>query len=419
MSINEQQLALIIESTVDFVATTNLNGYITYINPSGRKMLGLSKEIDISNYKIYDFYPEWACTLISNEAIPIALQNGFWSGESVFLKLSGEEISIFQTILAHKKEDGTVEFLSIIGRDISYIKNIENTAYLFSKIFESTQEGIIITDKNNNIQSVNSAFSVVTGYSPNEVIGKNPRILKSGLHTTEFYKNLWDILNNLGQWQGEIWNRRKNGEIYLEWVNINIIKDLKGSISNYVAIFSDITSLKISESQLSHLAHHDPLTGLPNRLLFQDRLQQVLTQSQYNKKIIAVLFIDLDKFKPINDNFGHRVGDQLLQAVAERLMGCMREGDTIARLGGDEFIAIVRDISTAQDSAKVAQKILDILSQPFLVEGHKLHIAASIGISLYPSDATNIDELVRNADFAMYMAKKHGGNSFEFYLKPA
>ncbi|MEW6736849.1 MAG: diguanylate cyclase [Acidobacteriota bacterium] len=308
-------------------------------------------------------------------------------------------------------------------RQMTIINNIggnsaEKTASLLDRVFESTQDGIMITDVDNNILAVNPAFSAVTGYTPEEAIGQNPRILKSGLHTIEFYQNLWDSLIKTGQWQGEIWDRRKNGEIYPEWVNISVIKDAEGNITNYVAIFSDITTLKLSENRLDRLAHHDALTGLPNLLLFQDRLKQALAQSYRNERMVAVLFIDLDRFKPVNDTYGHRTGDRVLQAVAERLTDSVREGDTVARVGGDEFTVIVANISNANDSVKIAQKILDVLSQPFMIEGHKLQISASIGISLYPANGQDIDELVRNADIAMYHAKKQGGNNYQFYLKP-
>lgn len=415
MDINEKQLAAIIELTSDLVITADITGKVSYINAAGQRMLEFPRDKHPSTTSIYDFYSPAVSTLIINEAIPAAIRDGLWISESRLLKCNGQEIPILQTIKIHKQEHGDDIFISIVARDISVEKTKERATFLLTKLFESTQEGIMITDINNNILTVNPAFLVTTGYPVNMIIGQNPRILKSGLHSLEFYQNLWNSLNCTGQWQGEIWNRRKNGEIYPEWVNINVIKDSMGVISNYVAIFTDITAIKLTENRLLHLAHHDALTGLPNRLLFQDRLKLALTQSHRNKRMAAVMFIDLDHFKPINDNFGHRIGDQLLQIVAEKLTECVREGDTVARLGGDEFVIILVDIFRIQDCRKIAQKIINICSSLFTIEGHKLQTSASIGISLYPSDGINIDELVKNADSAMYLIKKNGGNSYNFH----
>lgn len=286
------------------------------------------------------------------------------------------------------------------------------------QVIKNIRDGVMITDSQGNIQIVNAVFSHVTGYLAEEVIGKNPRLLKSGRQDAEFYKRMWTCIHETGYWQGEIWNRRKNGEIYAEWLSISAIKDDSGRVTNYMAIFTDITGRKISEERMSFLAYYDALTGLPNRLLLRDRLQQALSQANRYKKLTAVLFLDLDYFKTINDSFGHLLGDLLLKAVAERLKECVREGDTVARLGGDEFVIVLVGIDHCEDALKVAQKIIPIISKPFHIDGNEILISTSIGMSLYPTHGHDPENLIKNADIAMYTAKDHGRNSYRLYEIP-
>jgi diguanylate cyclase (GGDEF)-like protein/PAS domain S-box-containing protein len=280
-----------------------------------------------------------------------------------------------------------------------------------AKVFEHSTEGILVTDANNHIISVNKSFTRVTGYQPDEVIGRNPRILASGRQSESFYRELWNDLAQHGSWQGEIWNRRKNGEIYPESLSIICIKDSAGVVINYIAIFSDISERKAAEYRIQQLAHFDPLTGLPNRALFADRLDQSLIYAQRHQAPVALLFLDLDRFKQINDTLGHGTGDLLLQMVSQRLLECIREQDTVSRQGGDEFIAILpgADIAGAE---QVATKILQALIQPYLIEQHELRISASIGIAIYPKHAQDSMTLIKCADVAMYQAKEGGRNLF-------
>lgn len=280
-------------------------------------------------------------------------------------------------------------------------------------ILELIMDGVMITDAACAVQYVNPAFTAITGYSLDEVKGKNPRLLSSGRQDQAFYQKMWASIHGTGQWQGEIWNRRKNGEIYPEWENIVAIKDEQDRVIHYVAIFSDITALKHTESRFQQLAYHDALTGLANRLLFQDRLRQTLAQAERNTRQIAVLFIDLDDFKNVNDTLGHGAGDTLIQLVAERLARCVRKADTIARLGGDEFVALLASVTQRRDAINVAQKILHTLSKPFNLQGRAVHISASIGISVYPHDGADAETLMTNADAAMYKAKQQGKNKYQ------
>lgn len=307
----------------------------------------------------------------------------------------------------------------LLHRSLHYAierKRTELKLRLAATVFESTLEGIMITDAKTNIISVNEAFCEITGYGAEEIIGCTPAMFESERHSKAFFRQLWDILNKTGQWRGEIWNRRKSGEVFPAWVNISAVPNIADDkIGHYVAVFTEITELKLSEERLNYLAHHDPLTGLPNRLLFQDRLAQGILQAQRRKSMIAVMFLDLDRFKLINDTLGHPIGDELLVAVAERLRRCARETDTIARLGGDEFAVILSSMTREEDVEHVAQKIIQALSSVFCVGGHEVFVTTSIGITFYPGLNNDRSKLLEQADVAMYHAKKHGRNNYQYY----
>lgn len=286
-------------------------------------------------------------------------------------------------------------------------------------IFEHAVEGVMVTDAKNCILNVNHAFTEVTGYSRQEVIGKTPAILNSRRQDPAFYRAMWQSLLDTGHWTGEVWNRRKGGEIYLEWLSISAVEGENGDTSHYVAVFSDITKTKQNEERLHRLAHYDPLTSLPNRLLFQDRLQQAMARGTRHQRMAALMLLDLDRFKLINDTLGHDVGDKLLIDVSDRLTGCLRESDTVARLGGDEFTVVVPDLTDNEGAAEVARKIIDALSVPFLLAGQEIFVTTSIGISLFPNNGDNVETLTKAADIAMYQAKEQGGNTFQFHRSQA
>ncbi len=288
---------------------------------------------------------------------------------------------------------------------------------LSTTLFESVAEAIVITDSDRNILTVNPAFTEVTGYTTNEVIGKNPSILQSGKHDESFYKAMSDTINKTGHWQGEIWNRRKNGEVYPEWLSISAVKDERGNVVRYAGIFNDITKRKQDEARVQSLAHYDQLTGLANRVLFTERLSEAIKQARRKTSHIAVLFLDLDGFKSINDTYGHLVGDEVLKETANRLLSCVRETDTVARSGGDEFLIILSNTTGRKDGAIAAKKIIRTLSHPFNIEGHNLSVGISIGITIAPRDGKEVTLLVKNADQAMYQAKNAGRNTFLFFSK--
>ncbi|WP_455921726.1 phosphodiesterase DibA [Pseudomonas putida] len=284
-------------------------------------------------------------------------------------------------------------------------------------VFDSTLEGVLVTNRLGNIVHVNRAFIDITGYREDEVLGHNPSKFKSGRHGTDFYRQMFHSLDQQGRWSGEIWNRRKSGEIYPQWQTIRAVANDAGHTSHYVAVFSDISASKRSEREHAHLLQHDPLTDLPNRLLFHDRAEQALAAAQANKRGCALLLLDLDHFQSINDSLGHAIGDQLIKAVVQRLQGLLEPGVTLARMGGDEFAVLLEDSVQAAHAATVAQAIIDGLKDPFLLEGHTLFISASVGISLFPSDAPGAEQLLRNADSALFKAKGNGRGGYALYTE--
>lgn len=286
---------------------------------------------------------------------------------------------------------------------------------LAAAVFDKASEGIMVTDERGLILSVNPAFTNITGYSLRECLGKSPAILKSGRHDEAFYTRMWQQLQLNRQWQGEVWNRRKNGELYPEWLSISALPDAQGHPHRYIGILSDITSLKRAHAQVEHLAMHDPLTGLPNRRMFMENLERLMAHAQRSGQLLALLFIDLDGFKLVNDSLGHHVGDRLLQSVATSLKSQLRADDLLARMGGDEFVLLVNGYETPDQLAKIANKILHVLQHQDAQANGRIEIGASIGISLYPEDADDGDQLIRNADMAMYRAKENGKNQYHFY----
>jgi len=290
---------------------------------------------------------------------------------------------------------------------------------LIGRFLDRTAEAIIITDARSRIVYINRSFTRVTGYTLKDVSGKTPRVLHSGRQTGEFYAHMWKSIRSIGRWQGEIWNRRKNGEIYPEWLSITAVKRGTGKVEHYLAIFSDITLRKRQQQELYDLATHDALTGLPNRSFFSERLRHAMVRAKRAGQQVALLYLDLDGFKPVNDKLGHKRGDLLLQTVARRLQRLVREADTVARLGGDEFAVILEQLSRPRDAAPTARKLLEALARPYALDGHKARITATIGITVYPLDGEDAETLVNRADGAMYRAKTERRNSYRFWRKPA
>jgi len=299
--------------------------------------------------------------------------------------------------------------------DIDHLKQNEERLKLLANVFENSGEGILVCTASNKIIEVNQSFTSITGYLSDEVIGKDPKLLASDRHSTAFYNGIRKTLNETGYWQGEMWSRRKDGDFFPVWLGISTVRDAHNRLTHYIAIFSNVAERKAAAAKIEYLAHHDALTQLPNRTLLRDRFEQAVVHAVRNNTLVALLFLDLDRFKQINDTMGHDIGDRLLQGVATRLVRCLREGDSICRQGGDEFIIMLTDLHDRNAVAQIAEKILQRINEPFDIDGVHLNTSFSIGISIYSVDGMNFDGLLNKADTAMYVAKKQRSNIFRFF----
>jgi len=299
-------------------------------------------------------------------------------------------------------------------RDQALAKS-RRTLQLAERVIESSFEGIMVTDKDVCIEFVNPAFTQLTGYTAEEVIGRSPDLLSSGRHDSEFYRRMWNSLETHGYWRGEIWNRRKTGELYLELLTITAITDDDGNTTHYAGLFTDITQNRRNEEQIRQLAYYDALTGVPNRRLLEDRLEHAIRHAHRKEMLLAVMFMDLDRFKEVNDTLGHAVGDDLLLQFTTRVKDCLREDDTLARLGGDEFIVLLPEMERLSDVFAVADRLIEANKRPYQINGNQINVGSSIGISLYPEDGTTVQELINGADIAMYRAKREGRNRYKLF----
>ncbi|CAA7624137.1 EAL domain-containing protein [Magnetospirillum sp. SS-4] len=398
------------------VILSNTDGTYVHCNPAFCAMVGYGDaELQAMSYRDIT-HPE---DVIRHAALREAMVSGERDSYDLtkrYIARDGRTVWARLTVTAVRDTPaGEVRYTVAVVEDVTERKRLEDHMRLAATVFENTGEGLFVTDAAHRIIHVNPAFTELTGYRPDEVLGKTPRILSSGRHSSDFYDSMSESLAATGKWQGEMWNRRKTGEMFAEWLNIAAVRDANDEITNYVAVFSDITSRKQDEERLSYQANHDPLTRLPNRTLFQERLSRALTRAHRSQTSVVLLFIDLDFFKQVNDTLGHLAGDLLLQQVAERLTACVRQGDTVARLAGDEFTVILEDITEPHDGALVAHKILSSLSTPFDLQGREARISSSIGAAMYPADAGDPQSLIKLADAAMYRAKHQGRNACRFH----
>jgi len=416
LKISEQNYRSLVELSPETMIV-HRKGKILFGNQTAARLLGAESSEALVGKSIYDLiHDDFRNTDDDDERMGKILlsERGHAAYvEQKLLLLDGHLVDV-EEIGSRVLYEGE-EAVQIVIRDITERRRVEERLRLAATVFDNTAEAIIITDKNNKIITVNPAFVTITGYGLKEVIGKNPRMLSSGLQDAEFYKTMWDSLVRDHKWRGEIWNRRKNGEIFPEWLSIATILNEKGEIIRYVALFSDITKRKKAEELIQYQANHDALTNLPNRILFMDRLSQAINKVNREIKKVALMFIDLDRFKWVNDTLGHSAGDELLQETAQRLLSCVRRTDTVARLGGDEFVIILPDVMKTMNAGVVAQKILDYLAKPFYLNNNEIFISGSIGITIFPNDATETEELLKNADTAMYRAKESGRNTYQFF----
>jgi diguanylate cyclase (GGDEF)-like protein/PAS domain S-box-containing protein len=325
-----------------------------------------------------------------------------------------DELIIANNELAfqNKEKDKRADELVIANKEKELLlRKLQRAASVFSH----ANEGIMITDATAKITEVNRTFSRITGYTSDEVLGKNPKILQSGRHSPEFYNEMWHTLLTRGRWRGELWNRRKNGEVFPIMLTISAVKNAAGFVQHYVSLCTDITTMKAYQGQLEHIAYYDVLTNLPNRVLLAERLSQAMAQCRRRNLSLAVVFMDLDGFKEVNDNHGHNEGDELLITVSQRMKKALREGDTLARIGGDEFIAVIIDLESYEESKPILDRLLKAAAAPVSLNGKAMNISASIGVTLYPQDGSDADQLMRHADQAMYIAKQEGKNRYRLF----
>lgn len=407
-----RQQAQILQHINESVISMDLAGFITGWNSSAERLFGYSAEEVLGRNVLFLYADENEEDFRSEDAF---LNHGGREMEVRRRKKSGE-IFWARLQLSLLKDDagqpsGMIGFLS----DITEHRDAAEQLRLHARIFEQSDEAILITDARERIVSVNPAFTRITGYTAEEVIGETPRKFRSGRHDAEFFAKMWERLLATGYWQGEVWDRRKDGEIYPKWLSIGSVRNAAGEITHYFSIFTDITDRKRAEGRIHHLAYFDALTGLPNRAQFSRLTDQALTTSKRKEGFGAVLFIDLNRFKPINDTLGHVVGDKVLREVANRFRGCLRGADVVCRLGGDEFAVGLFEIASRDHAANVAQKLLAALDDPIVIGGRELKLGAAIGISSYPDDGMDTETLLRQADIAMYRAKQTGPDGLAFF----
>lgn len=414
LRVSEQTYREMIDSVSDAVCIRSEDGIFLDVNQASAEMYGYERE-EMIGQKIEAFLSpaenDWGAISCALQSAVSGISNRI---ECVALRKSGETFPI-EVSISRGQYFGKPAIIAV-SHEITERRAAEEHLREAAAVMQNTHEGVMITDASANLIAVNKAFTTITGYTVEEVIGKNPRLLSSGRQNKTFYETMWAELKKNGYWQGEMWNRRKSGDIYPQLLTISTIYNEQRQPTRHIGLFVDITQLRQDQAQLEFMAHHDPLTKLPNRALAESRLEQEIEQAHRHHQQLSVLFIDLDRFKQVNDSFGHLVGDELLVSVAQRLNERLREGDTLGRLGGDEFILIASPLQDKQDAAIIARDLIHALSEPFILSnGVEVFIGGSIGISLFPDNGSNVADLTKNADAAMYLAKESGRNQFSFY----
>lgn len=397
------------------------NGRIDEINPAALKLFRCGGRERMLHQRLSDFSPLQqpsgeASLLLENSLVEQAYANGSCRYDWRYLTCDGE-LFWAEVLLTSVTLDHEYLFYALI-RDISERKQAERSLYLSAQVFENARDAILVTDQERRIIAINRAYTRITGYAAADMLGQPLGIYReedAAGAAGALYQPIWDAVAQIGHWQGEIDGRRRNGELYPAALSVTEIRDASGHISNYMGILSDITDRKKSEEHTRHLAEHDFLTDLPNRVLLLDRLNLALMTARRRHSMLAVLFLDLDHFKNINDTMGHHVGDQLLKEVAQRLIRCVRGVDTVSRQGGDEFVIILADVGGVDQAAHVAASVLQAVTQVYQIGEYELHVSTSIGVSVYPNDGEDMETLIKNADIAMYHAKESGRNGFQFF----
>jgi len=411
---SSNRLQATLDALPDLLFEVGLDGRIFQFHTGRKELLAVAPEVFLGK-TFSEVLPPEVAQLVRG-AIAEAAQSGLSTGNRYRLTLPQGERWFDMSVAAMARIQDTEQRFIAIARDISEQQQAEERLQLAASVFSHAREGITITDAHGTIVDVNDAFARITGYSREEALGQNPRFLNSGRQDAAFFAGMWGALVEQGHWSGEIWNRRKNGEVFAELLTISAVRDLQGNTQQYVALFSDITATKAHQSQLEHIAHFDALTNLPNRMLLADRLQQAMVQAQRRGQQLAVAYLDLDGFKKVNDQHGHDVGDQLLITLATAMKETLREGDTLARMGGDEFVAVLIDLDGIESCWPMLTRLLEAAAAPVQLGDVVLQGSASVGVTFYPqANDMEADQLLRQADQAMYQAKVAGKNRYHIF----
>jgi len=412
LAVSEQFIRTITDSLPGMVAYWDKNLRCRYANQPYRVWFGRSSQ-DMLGMPLQELLGEQVFAL-NEPYIRGALAGNNQQFERALIKQDGSIGHTLANYVADIKAGGEVAGFFVLVSDVTPIKQAEGELKLAASVFHSTVEGIVVTDADQVILSVNPAFSEITGYAAEEAIGRTPRILKSNHHDRAFYAAMWREIDATGRWQGEIWNRRKDGEVFLEWQTITKIRGSGDEPVRYISVFHDITKFRQDDERMRHLAFHDALTNLPNRSLLLNRLDHQLAKAEREQSRLAVLFLDLDRFKAVNDSLGHDIGDELLRRVAQKLQAQVRQSDTVSRLGGDEFVILLDDPASQEELVQILQRIILAINEPMEFKGRTAQVGISIGIAQFPADGRSPGELIKRADTAMYAAKQAGRNSYRF-----
>ncbi|KAB2925674.1 MAG: EAL domain-containing protein [Dechloromonas sp.] len=411
------QMETLINALPDPVWVKDVEGTFLVCNNAFGRMLGAPAS-QIVGKTDYDFIsPELSDFFRQKDREAMAADSPRVNEEWLTHAESGQPVYLETIKTALPGVDGDAVAVLGIGRDMTERKRVGDNLHLMSRVFFNSGEAIIITDAGNRILAVNREFTRLTGYTQEEVVGRNPRILSSGNTPPELYREMWRSLAETDHWQGELWDRRKCGDPYPKRLSISVVRDMQGKVVNYIGCFEDISNRRAAEEHIRYLALHDALTGLPNRFSLYERIDQGMAIARRTKQSMAVMLVDLDRFKAINDSLGHSGGDQLLIQVAKRLLQTVRDSDIVARIGGDEFVVVLSGIEQVADAAEIAGKIVNHVAAPYFIGGHEVRTSPSVGICFYPDDASETSELIKNADIAMYQAKSNGRCNYQFYTE--
>ena len=412
---SEQRFRATFEQAAVGIAHVGLDGRWLRVNHKLCLITGYAEEELLTRDRPSITYPDDMPDELDSRQKLLAGEVPSSTKEIRYVRKDGSLVWVSLTSSLTRTVTGEPDYFIEVIEDITERKEATEQLRLFARIFDTINEGVVVTDSTNNIVSVNPAFSSITGYSAAEAIGNNPRMLHSGLMDKVFYDKMWQSINKTGRWQGEISDRRKNGESYVEWLSISTMKDERGEFSHHIAVVSDISERKAAEEHMVYIAQHDFLTDLPNRMMLHDRLTQAIAHAGREQRKVAVMFLDLDRFKAINDTLGHLVGDKLLKVVASRISSVARVSDTVSRLGGDEFAIMLPYIENMDDIATIAVKLLTSVAGPCVIDGNDIEVTTSIGISVFPEDGKDSESLIAHADAAMYQAKGNGRNNYQFF----